>query len=145
MFEGKKVRFAWTMVQGKGRLQQVGVSGVSPFLPLYLISLFRRALEGTEETQRIQELRTDNTKHTFGVVEMVVLENGVIVPYRKQVIWTNIGENSDVAFTKARDFAPRPRKIDENDENGGCHPGKVTVCQKHRFDNPDTCSKATSL
>ena len=25
----------------------------------------------------------------------------------------------------------------ENDENGGCHPSKMTICQKHRFDNPD--------
>ena len=33
------------------------------------------------------------------------------------------------------DFAPQTPEIDENDENGGCHPDKMTVCQKHRFDN----------
>ena len=42
--------------------------------------------------------------------------------------------------TKTRDFAPRTPEIDENDENGGCHPSKMTVCQKHRFDNPESCS-----
>ena len=39
--------------------------------------------------------------------------------------------------TKTRDFAPRTPEIDENDENGGCHPSKMTVCQKHRFRHPD--------
>ena len=39
--------------------------------------------------------------------------------------------------TKTRDFAPQTPEIDENDENGGCHPSKMTVCQKHRFDNPE--------
>ena len=41
--------------------------------------------------------------------------------------------------TETRDFAPRTPEIDENDENGGCHPSKMTVCQKHRFDNPEGC------
>ena len=38
--------------------------------------------------------------------------------------------------TKTRDFAPPTPEIDENDENGGCYPDKMAVCQKHRFDNP---------
>ena len=42
--------------------------------------------------------------------------------------------------TKARDFAKTP-EIDENGENGGCRPGKMTVCQKHYFDNPDPLTK----
>ena len=73
------------------------------------------------------------------VVETVVLENGRFAPCRKQVVLTKIGENSDVALypPKTRDFAPQAPEIDENDENGGCHPGKMTVCQKHCFDNPD--------
>ena len=29
---------------------------------------------------------------------MVVLENGVFVPHRKQVVLTKIGDNSDIAF-----------------------------------------------
>ena len=33
-------------------------------------------------------------------------------------------------------FCSSNPEIDENDENGGCHPGKVTVYQKRRFDNP---------
>ena len=72
----------------------------------------------------------------FRVVETVVLENGRFVPCRKQVVFTKIGENSDSAFCPQKQgiFAPKP---DENDENGGCHPSKMTVCQKHRFDNPD--------
>ena len=32
------------------------------------------------------------------IVETVVLENGVFVPYRKQVVLTRTGENSDSAF-----------------------------------------------
>ena len=34
----------------------------------------------------------------IGVVETVVLEDGVLVPYREQVVWTKIGKNSDIAF-----------------------------------------------
>ena len=35
---------------------------------------------------------------TIRVFETVVLENGVFVPCRKQVVLTKIGENSDIAF-----------------------------------------------
>ena len=68
--------------------------------------------------------------------------NGVFVLCREKVVLTKIGENSDSAFypQTTRDFAPQTPAIDENDKNGGCHPGKMTVCQKHRydqFDNPD--------
>ena len=28
-------------------------------------------------------------------------------------------------------------ETDDNDENGGCHSGKTTICQKHRFRHPD--------
>ena len=31
-------------------------------------------------------------------------------------------------------------EIDQNDENGGCHSGMFTVCQKHRLDNPESFS-----
>ena len=41
---------------------------------------------------------------------------------------------------KTRDFAPQTPEIDENYENGGCRPGKMTVCQKHCFDNPEFVS-----
>ena len=52
------------------------------------------------------------------VVETVVLGNHVFGPCRR------------------RGPAPQTPEIDENDQNGGCHLGKITVCQKHRFDNP---------
>ena len=42
-----------------------------------------------------------------------------------------------VLHTKTRGFDPQTPEIDEIDENGGCHSGKITVCQKHRVDNPD--------
>ena len=64
-----------------------------PFLPF---SLSRLSLPN------IKKLR---------VVETVVLENGVFVPYRKQVILTKIGEILIVHSThKKKDFAPQPRK-----------------------------------
>ena len=77
--------------------------------------------------------------YMFRVVETVVLENGRFVPCRKQPVLTKTGETSDIAFhpPKTRDFAPQTPEIDENDEHGGCHPDKMTVCQKHRFDNLD--------
>ena len=62
------------------------------------------------------------------VVETVVLENGVFVPCREQAVLTKIGENSELAFY------PTPA-IDEITKMKGCHPDKMTVCQKHRFDN----------
>ena len=34
---------------------------------------------------------------------------------------------------KTRGFAPQTPEIDENDKNGGCHLGKMTVYQKHRL------------
>ena len=46
---------------------------------------------------------------------------------------------------KTRDFVPQAPEIDKNDENGGCHPGKMTVCQKHRFDNPDKQGESSKL
>ena len=39
--------------------------------------------------------------------------------------------------TKKKRFCSSEREIDENDENDGRHPGKMTVFQKHRFDNLD--------
>ena len=40
---------------------------------------------------------------------------------------------------KTRDVAPRKStKSTKNDENGRCHPGKMTACRNHRFDNPPT-------
>ena len=78
------------------------------------------------------------SQYFLGVVETVVLENGVFVPYRKQVVLTKIGEYFGVAFyPQNKGFCSSHPGIDENDENGGCHPDKMTVCQKHRFDNPD--------
>ena len=60
------------------------------------------------------------------------------VPCRKQVVLTKIGENSDIAFyPQKQGNLPSTPEIDENDENGGCHPDKMTFCQKHCFDNPD--------
>ena len=35
-----------------------------------------------------------------------------------------------------------PRENDENDENGGCHVGKGTVCQRHGFLFPEIRSIA---
>ena len=55
------------------------------------------------------------------------LENCVFVPCRKQVVLMKIGGNSDIAF-----YPPKKQgalQLNENDENGGCHPGKMTVCQ----------------
>ena len=34
-------------------------------------------------------------------------------------------------YPPKRDFAPQTPEVDEN---GGCHPGRMTVCQKHHFD-----------
>ena len=65
---------------------------------------------------------------TFRVVETVILENSVSSPAENRWFWQT---------KKAKGFAPRTPEIDENDSNGGCHSGKITVCQKHRFDNPD--------
>ena len=48
------------------------------------------------------------------------LENGVVVPYRKQVVLTENGENDDLQSThKTRGCAPQTPETDENDENGG--------------------------
>ena len=39
---------------------------------------------------------------------------------------------------KRRGFAPQTPETDEkNAENGGCHSGRTTVCQKHRFCHPE--------
>ena len=45
---------------------------------------------------------------------------------------------------KTRDYTPQTPEIDgENDEYGGCHPGKRPFCQRHCFDNPEesVCSR----
>ena len=73
------------------------------------------------------------------VVKTVFLENGVFVPYRKQVVLTKNGEKKwrftfypqkqGVALLRAR----KPTKC----ENGENPSGKATVCQKHRFRDPD--------
>ena len=39
---------------------------------------------------------------------------------------------------KSKGFAPQTLEIDENNENSRCHPGEMTVCQKHNgFDKPE--------
>ena len=51
--------------------------------------------------------------------------------------------NSDSAFyPQKQGFCSSGPEIDENDENGGCHPSKMTVCQKHRFNNLDCPSSS---
>ena len=72
------------------------------------------------------------------VVETVVLENGRFVPAKNRWFWWKLAEILILHSThKNKGFCPQTPEIDENDENGGCHPDKMTVCQKHRFDNPD--------
>ena len=73
------------------------------------------------------------------VVKTVFLENGVFVPCRKQVVLTKNGENYKFTFYPQKQGALllRPRKPTKNDANGGCHSGKTTGCQKHRFRHPD--------
>ena len=63
-------------------------------------------------------------KFEVRVVETIVLESGEIM-----VVHSNP--------PKTRGFAPQIPEIGEHDENGGYHSGKITVCQKHCFDNPD--------
>ena len=72
--------------------------------------------------------------------------NGVFVPCQKQVVSNKIGEILIVHSThKNKGLYSSNPEIDENDENGGCHPGKMSVCQKHCFDNPDNnCESGTS-
>ena len=41
---------------------------------------------------------------------------------------------------KNKGFCSSDPGIDENDENGGCHPSKMTVCQKHCFRHPELWS-----
>ena len=69
------------------------------------------------------------------VVETVVLENGVLSSAENRWFWRKLGYC--VLPTKTKEFAPQAPDIDENDENGRCHPDKVTFCQKHCFDNPE--------
>ena len=79
----------------------------------------------------------------FRVVETVVLENGRLPPVENRWFdenWRKLWYC--ILTTKTRDFAPQTLEIDENDENGGCPPGKMTVCQKHCFDNPDDWKKS---
>ena len=55
------------------------------------------------------------------------------------MLFMQAGENSDIAFfppTNKGHGSSNPGNR-RNDENGGCHPSKMTVCQKHRFDNPE--------
>ena len=42
-----------------------------------------------------------------------------------------------ILHTKTRGLAPETPETDEHDESGGCHPGKTTVCQKHRSRHPE--------
>ena len=79
-----------------------------------------------------------NIRNLLGVVETVVLENRVsfFVPYQKQVVLTKSAKILILHSThKNKGFCSSLSP--EIDENGGRHPGKMTVCQKHRFDNPD--------
>ena len=68
---------------------------------------------------------------------MVVLENGVFVPCRKQVVLTKIGENSDFAFYPQKQGASllRPRKSMKM-RKWRVSPRQNDRCQKHRPDNP---------
>ena len=76
----------------------------------------------------------------FRVVKTVFLENGVFVPYRKQVVLTKNGENDDLHSThKNKGCAPQSPETDENDENGGCPSDKTGVYQKQGFRHPDYC------
>ena len=69
---------------------------------------------------------------------MVLVENGVFGPLPKT---EGFNENGKILILhhphKNKGSAPQTLKIDKNNENGGRHSGKITVCQKHRFDNPD--------
>ena len=69
----------------------------------------------------------------------------VVLPLPKTGGFDEKWRKSDIAFYhKNKDFSPQTPKIDENDENGGCHPDKMTVCQKHRFDNPESGELSSS-
>ena len=65
-------------------------------------------------------------------MQTVFLENGAFVPCRKQVLLTKMGKAMILHSNhkKNKGFAPQ---TPETDENGGSHPGKTTICQKHRF------------
>ena len=72
------------------------------------------------------------------VVKTVFLENGVFVPYRKQVVLTKMAKMTIYILpTKTRGCAPQSPETDENDENGGCPSDKTRVCQKQGFRHPD--------
>ena len=72
--------------------------------------------------------------HNIRVVETVVLENGLFVPCQRQVVSTKIGEILIVHSTHRNKglYSSNP-EIDENDENGGCHPGKIRGFAKGWF------------
>ena len=74
------------------------------------------------------------------VAETVGLENSRFVPSQKQVVLTKIGENSVSAFSSQKQGICSSNTGNRR-KNGGCHPGKMTVCQKQRFDNPDKIGK----
>ena len=60
----------------------------------------------------------------------------------KQVVLTNIGENSDSAFYPQQGILLlKSQKLKKNDGNGWCHPGKMTVCQKHCLTTPRQTKK----
>ena len=62
-------------------------------------------------------------------------------PAENRWFWRKMGKFWYYILTsKRRDFAPQ---TPENNENGECHPGKMTVCQKHHFDNLDRCVSRT--
>ena len=74
------------------------------------------------------------------VVETVVLENGrfVLSPAENRWFRRKLAKILIVhSAHKNKGFCSSDPEIDENDGNSGCHSSNMTVCQKHRFDNPD--------
>ena len=56
------------------------------------------------------------------------------------------GENYYCSLpTQARGFVPHTLEVDKTDKNGMCHSCKITICQKHRSDNPELRSKQTNV
>ena len=66
------------------------------------------------------------------VVETIILEDDVFVVCRKQVVLTKISKKFRHCIPAIKQGICSPEN-DKNDEN---HSSKMTVCQKHRFDNP---------
>ena len=64
------------------------------------------------------------------------LENGVFVPYRKQVVLTKNGEN-DVLPTKTGVVLLRPRKPTKMMKMAGVPQTKPLFAKRHRFRHPE--------